>query len=160
MADKLPMTREEMLDIEGVTEYKMETFGSHFLELTLAYAGAAIFTSEDNMISDGDDMMEAGRQDNEDDCASPYWAAAGINFTTSNGKSKKFRRKRNFNGKKKTKTRSKNNKTDAKKTDASSYNANNHISNPTVNKYRDFSKKRNLGSGRRLPGFLSIPAKK
>ena len=33
MAEKLPMTREEMLDIEGVTEYKMDKFGQEFLEV-------------------------------------------------------------------------------------------------------------------------------
>ena len=33
MADKLPMTREEMLDLEGVTEYKMDQFGQQFLEV-------------------------------------------------------------------------------------------------------------------------------
>ena len=35
MADKLPMTREEMLDIEGVTEYKMDKFGQQFLEVCI-----------------------------------------------------------------------------------------------------------------------------
>ena len=34
MADKLPMTRDEMLDIEGVTEYKMDNFGEQFLQVS------------------------------------------------------------------------------------------------------------------------------
>ena len=37
MAEKLPMTREEMLDIEGVTEYKMDTFGQQFLEVCVGH---------------------------------------------------------------------------------------------------------------------------
>ena len=36
MADRLPMTREEMLDVEGVTEYKMDKFGEKFLEVCIS----------------------------------------------------------------------------------------------------------------------------
>ena len=36
MADKLPITREEMLDVEGVTEYKIDNFGQQFLEVCMS----------------------------------------------------------------------------------------------------------------------------
>ncbi|XP_028416505.1 uncharacterized protein LOC114540582 [Dendronephthya gigantea] len=78
---------------------------------------------------------------------------------TNNGKRKKKKRKgkrRFYAG---TKTRSKNIKTEDKKTDASSYNANTRMNKPIVYKYRFFSKNRNHGSGSSLPG-LSIPVKK
>ena len=159
MADKLPMTREEMLDIEGVTEYKMDQFGQQFLELTLAYSGG-LLTSDSDMINDFDGMrMDNDRMSTGNECESPYWASSG-NFTAQNKKSK-FKKRGKFQSKKKksnNQTTSKSKNT-SKKSAAPPSNTNNHINNPIVNKFQNFSKNRNLGSGRN-PGFLSVPPKR
>ncbi|XP_046859996.1 Bloom syndrome protein-like isoform X3 [Xenia sp. Carnegie-2017] len=158
MAEMLPMTRDEMLDIEGVTEYKMNNFGQQFLELTLAYSGA-VSTSETAEL----DNFDAAKERNDvrsKESQSPYWASAQ-NFDIISNKASNFRRKGKIQGKKrnwKSKV-SKKSTSSTKKTALASNNANLGASNHIVGKYQSFAKNRNLGSVR-TPGFLSLPGKK